>query len=64
MSEESNAVQVSAAGESVQSPPAAPVKAHVDDGPRVRLVQLAEALSRGLNRELMAEYLQLRRICR
>ncbi|HWB54382.1 MAG TPA: hypothetical protein VG722_09320 [Tepidisphaeraceae bacterium] len=48
----------------IQSPPAAPVAAHVDDGPRVRLHEVAAALSRGLNRQLLAEYLQLRRACR
>jgi hypothetical protein len=36
----------------------------VDDGPRVRVHQVAAALSRGLNRQLLAEYLQLRRAIR
>lgn len=50
--------------EPIQSPPAAPIKVLVDDGPRQRLHQVAAALSRGLNRQLLAEYLQLRRAVR
>ncbi|HZZ44814.1 MAG TPA: hypothetical protein VFE58_17890 [Tepidisphaeraceae bacterium] len=47
----------------VESPPAAPrgVKEEGADGPRVRLHQLAERLTRGRSRQVFAEYLQLRR---
>jgi hypothetical protein len=65
MSEQVAAVETAVAPvpvpEAIQSPPAAPMKVAMDDGPRLRLHQVAQALSRGLNRQLLAEYLQLRR---
>ena len=46
----------------VESPPATPQPIREGrDEPRVRLHQLAERLVRGRGRELMAEYLRLRR---
>ncbi|HEY1684545.1 MAG TPA: hypothetical protein VGG19_07270 [Tepidisphaeraceae bacterium] len=68
MSEQVQAVETAGApavvAEAIQSPPAAPMKVAADDGPRLRLHQVAQALSRGLNRQLLAEYLQLRRAVR
>jgi hypothetical protein len=55
---------VAAGAEAIQSPPPAPINVRADDGPRLRLHQVAAALSRGLNRQLLAEYLQLRRAVR
>jgi hypothetical protein len=52
------------AGVSVESPPAAPSAVRVEEGPRVRLHQLADVLARGMDRRLLAEYLRLRRACR
>jgi hypothetical protein len=51
-------------GARVESPPAVPNGARVEDGPRVRLHQLADVLARGTDRRLLAEYLRLRRACR
>jgi hypothetical protein len=47
----------------VESPPPAPQPERVAPGdePRVRLHQLAERLARSRPRQLLAEYLQLRR---
>ena len=50
----------------VESPPpsAQPARESMDDGPRVRLHQLARELVRVQNRRLLVEYLQLRRALR
>ena len=59
------AVETGGGAAGVGSPPAAPSPARVeDDGPRVRLHQLADVLARGMNRRLLVEYLRLRRACR
>ena len=50
----------------IESPPpsAQPARESIDDGPRVRLHQLARELVRVQNRRLLVEYLQLRRALR
>jgi hypothetical protein len=53
-----------AAGESFESPPAAPVAERREFDPRARLHEIALALVKTRDRRLLIEYLRLRRAVR
>jgi hypothetical protein len=65
MAEEVAKVETEAKPAAAQSPPAAPVGVKTEmDEPRTRLHQLAEILRGGVSRQLLLEYMQLRRALR